>query len=147
MRQVRQRPMGERLQWMSTNVARRFRRLVLRQATESTAKRHTDVENAAQADELGSALRTQIAAGPGTGVLLMHQRAASVYFPGHFDGVIDLVWADERVGARPADPTRGWGLVAAGVRVYPLHSSHLGLVTNNLSLLAGAFREALERRD
>jgi hypothetical protein len=77
----------------------------------------------------------------------MHQRAASVYFPGHFDGVIDLVWADERVGARPADPTRGWGLVADGVRVYPLHSSHLGLVTNNLSLLAGAFREALERHD
>jgi thioesterase domain-containing protein len=147
IRQVRQRPMRERLQWVSTNVARRFRRFVLRQAPESTAKRHADVENAAQADELGSALRTQIAAGPGTGVLLMHQRAASVYFPGHFDGVIDLVWADERVGARPADPTRGWGLVADGVRVYPLHSSHLGLVTNNLSLLAGAFREALERHD
>ena len=73
----------------------------------------------------------------------MHTRAASVYFPGRYDGTVDLIWADENPNIRPADPTRGWGLVAAHVRVYPLVSSHLGLVTNNIPLLAGALREAL----
>ena len=142
VRQVQRQPMSERLGWLTTQVSRRVSRLLGKSSTNGS-NGSAPAAREAQADE-SSALRTEMAAGPGTNVLLMHTRAASVYFPGPYDGTIDLIWADERADIRPADPTRGWGLVAKDVRVYPLVSSHLGLVTNNIPLLAGAIRQALK---
>ncbi len=140
MRQVKRQPMSERLGWLTTNVSRRIGRLL----GQSSSNGSTPAAVATPQVDEASALRTEAVAGPGNDVLLMHTRAASVYFPGHYDGTIDLIWADERADINPADPTRGWGRVANGVRVYPLVSSHLGLVTNNIPLLAGAIRQALK---
>ncbi len=140
-RQVQRQPMRERFGWLTTNVSRRVSRLFGGNAPQQNGAPYRRAE-APQADD-SSALRTQLGAGPGTNVLFMHTRAASVFFPKPYDGCVELIWADERADINPADPTRGWGRVADSVRVYPLVSSHLGLVTNNISLLAGALRAAL----
>jgi amino acid adenylation domain-containing protein len=147
IRQVRRQPMGKRLEWVATNVSRRWRRLFsARAAGDGSARtKQGQVSHDAQTKQFASALRTQIAAGPGASVLLMQARAASLYFPGHFRGCIDLIWANDKPGVRKIDPTRGWGHYADSVRVHPIFSTHLGLVTNDLPKLAEALRSVLAR--
>jgi thioesterase domain-containing protein len=147
IRQVRRQPLSKRLEWVSKNVSRRWRRMFESKDETSPAQSHGDVAHDEQARELSSALRTQIAAGPGASVLLMQERAASVYFPGKFRGTIDLIWANEKPGVRKIDPTRGWGHHADKVRVHPILSTHLGLVTNDLPKMAEALKAVLESED
>ncbi|MEP6732479.1 MAG: amino acid adenylation domain-containing protein [bacterium] len=147
VRQVRRQPMSKRVEWVSTNVARRWRSLFEARTNGGGEVRpnHGQVSHDDQTKELASALRTQIAAGPGSGVLLMQERAASVYFGGHFHGAIDLIWANERPHVRRIDPTRGWGHHADEVRVHQILSTHLGLVTNDLPKLAEEMKAVLDR--
>ncbi|MEO5814769.1 MAG: amino acid adenylation domain-containing protein [Gemmatimonadaceae bacterium] len=145
IRQVRRQPMSKRMEWVSKNVSRRLRRLFERTDATAEATSHGEVAHDDQARELASALRTQIAAGPGASVLLMQERAASVYFPGRFAGTIDLIWANDKPGVRKIDPTRGWGHHADNVHVHPILSTHLGLVTNDLPLMADALKAVLDR--
>ena len=147
IRQVRRQPMGKRLEWVSSNVSRRWRRLFAARAADEDSDRpnHGQISHDTQTKQFASALRTQIAAGPGASVLLMQARAASVYFPGHFRGCIDLIWANDTPGVPKIDPTRGWRHYADSVRVHPILSTHLGLVTNDLPKLAEALRSVLDR--
>jgi thioesterase domain-containing protein len=147
IRQVRRQPMSKRLAWVSSNVSRRWRRLFEAKDTIAPAPSHGQVIHDDQTRDLASALRTQVAAGPGASVLLMQERAASVYFPGYFRGSIDLIWANEKPGVRKIDPTRGWGIHTDNVRVHEIISTHLGLVTNDLPKMAEVLRTVLERDD
>jgi amino acid adenylation domain-containing protein len=140
VRTVRRQPLQKKWEWVWTNVARRLRRLT---HEEPTIAPSPDIKHDAQVQEFASAMRTQIASGPGANLLLMQERAASVYFPGHYDGCIDLIWADA-VPVQRIDPTHSWGLVADRVNVHPLSAAHLGLVTNDLPLMAEAMRRVLE---
>ncbi len=146
VRQVRRRPLRQQWQWVRANVARRIPGLRPRDEPTNVSSRSIGVvQHDAQTARLAAVLRTPIAAGPGATVLLMQERAASAYIPKSYDGVIDLIWADSRPGVRRADPTRGWGAVARAVHIYPILTTHIGLITNDLPLLATALREVLER--
>jgi hypothetical protein len=148
VRQVSRQPLVQQLSWARTNIARRLRRLASREsAGRQLAATAGRIALDAQSSELATALRTPIAPGPGAGVLLMHSRAASVYFPSRYAGTIDLIWADERPGVRRRDSTFGWGRYADDVRLHLLESTHMGLVTNDLPLLAEALKAVLERSD
>jgi amino acid adenylation domain-containing protein len=146
MSQVSRKPLLQQLQWVRANIVRRLRRVAAagapEQVTASTAGR---IQLEAQANELATALRTPVAQGPGAGVLLMHGRAASVYFPSYLAGTIDLIWGEEYLGEQSRDPTFGWGRYADRVRVHSIASTHMGLVTNDLPLLADALKAVLER--
>jgi amino acid adenylation domain-containing protein len=147
IRQIRRQSMRHRLEWVGRNVSRRWRNLIGPRNAGAIPVRaeHGRVTHDDQTRALASALRTQIAAGPGAGVLLMQDRAASVYFPGHFRGTIDLIWANERPDVKRIDPMRGWDRHADDVRVYPILSTHIGLVTNDLPKLAEALKVVLDR--
>ena len=148
IRQVRRKPMRQRLEWVSSNVSRRLKHLFAANTNGVDAARPNagQVSHDAETKEFASALRTQIAAGPGASVLLMQERAASLYFPGHFRGCIDLIWANDTPNVRRNDPTRGWWNYADSVRVHEVLSTHLGLVTNDLPDFAEAFRSALDHQ-
>jgi hypothetical protein len=147
VRQLRRQSTRRQLEWVGRVLSRRLRQLVDGKTVSTTnvGAAHGRVAHDEKTTALASALRTQIAAGPGSSVLLMQDRAASSYFAGHFHGEIDLIWANERPEARRIDPTRGWGRHADRVRAHPILSSHLGLVTNDLQKLADALRTVLER--
>ncbi|MEP6619267.1 MAG: amino acid adenylation domain-containing protein [bacterium] len=148
VRQLRNRSMRRRLEWVYSNVARRVNRLLSRPGgTAKAAPRRVAgaPQHDAHTQEFAEAMRTQIAVGPGADVLLMQDRAASVYFPSFFKGSIDLIWADERAVVR-IDPTHGWRYCADRVHVQELVASHLGLVTNELPLLGTTVKAALERQ-
>jgi thioesterase domain-containing protein len=99
------------------------------------------------AREADTVMRTEMAAGPGSGVLRAQARAASAYVPKPYDGEIDLIWASEIASKRLADPTRGWRFLAKQVTVHPIQSSHLGLITNLLPVLAERLHVCLLRKD
>ena len=146
--QVSEQPVVKQLSWARTNIARRLRRFATSEgAAQPLAATAGKVALDAQSSELATALRTPIAPGPGAGVLLMHSRAASVYFPSRYAGTIDLIWADDRPGVRRRDSTFGWGRYADDVRLHLIESTHMGLVTNDLPLLAEALKAVLERSD
>ena len=147
IRRVRRRSMDGKLAWMKSNVSRRMERLFggSGAASAPSAVAHSKLMLDAGAQELATALRTVIAGGPGAGVLLMQERAASVYVPGHFHGAMDLIWSEEEMGVSRTDPTYGWKWFAQAVRVHPLPASHIGLITNALPSLADAIRAVLER--
>jgi thioesterase domain-containing protein len=147
IRQVRRQPMSKRLEWVTSNASRRARQLFAPKGERTDTPLQGRIAHDDQSRELASALRTRVAAGPGASVLLMQERAASVYFPGRFRGDIDLIWANDKPGVRKIDPTRGWGHHADSVRVHPIISTHLGLVTNELAKMAEALAMVLEGED
>jgi amino acid adenylation domain-containing protein len=98
---------------------------------------------------------------PGTNLLKVQGRAAGAYIPRRFDGALDLLVAvDAGEGAAAADfatalggervlpsaslGTRGWGRVAARVRTVGVHATHVGIITEQLPVLAECLRGCLD---
>jgi amino acid adenylation domain-containing protein len=144
IRRVRRRSIGGKMSWLKSNVLRRVKG-ALGGSDAAGVETHSQLTLDDAAADLARALRTVIAGGPGAGVLLMQERAASVYVPGRFNGAMDLIWSEEEMGTRRTDPTFGWKWFAKEVRVHPLPDSHIGLITNALPSLAAALRAVLER--
>ena len=77
-------------------------------------------------------------------LLRTQARAASAYIPKGFRGQIDFIFAEGAPGAEPRNnPIARWKTLADSVRLHGLPSGHISLITNNLSMLAGALRDAL----
>lgn len=72
--------------------------------------------------------------------------ASSAYVPGRFEGTVEFCWAQGAPGtARRHNPIARWRILARDVVLTPIESGHIGLITNNLPLLADALRGALSR--
>ena len=138
LRQISRRPAREQLGWAGRMLGR------LRPSFDARATVAKSAAPVASSFEFASALRTHIAQGPGTNVLLMQERAASVYVPGWFDGCIDLIWADDQPKPRDAENSRGWSRFARQVRVHPVSTTHLGLITADIPLFAETLRTVLD---
>jgi thioesterase domain-containing protein len=145
LRKARRLSLLGQINWASANIARRLRRIAADRPNGAVAP--GSLAHDARTQEFASALRTQVAPGPGAGVLLMQDRAASAYIPSPFAGTIDLIWADERPAGIRIDPTRGWAKFAQQVRVHEIQTTHMGLVTNDLPLLAEALRSVMDRSE
>jgi thioesterase domain-containing protein len=96
-------------------------------------------------------LRAELDARPGQDVLRFQSRAARAYVPGRYRGRIDLVVAvdprhDSEAMRSLSMSRRGWQLVASDVQVYPVASSHVGLITDQIAVLAEALRGFLPAR-
>jgi hypothetical protein len=78
--------------------------------------------------------------------LRFQSRAVRAYIPGAYRGTVDLVVAVDP-GHDPATAEvlshgrRGWERVAREVRVHAVASSHVGLITDQIALLARRLRE------
>jgi hypothetical protein len=88
---------------------------------------------------------------PGQDVLRFQSRAARAYLPGRYRGTVDLVVAakgpvDEARLARIRANRRGWDKVAAKVEVSVIPSSHVGLITDQVALLAEAIRSCFNSK-
>jgi len=133
LRAVRRFNNGERLRWLHRNVMARL------PGTNDPVDRVLDQQSE---DTLRAA---ELDARPGQDVLRFQSRAARAYMPRHYDGPIDLVVAanlnpdENRLRMIRANP-RGWDRVAREVRVRPIASSHVGLITDQIVLLAQAIR-------
>ncbi|MBI3789300.1 MAG: hypothetical protein HY275_00260 [Gemmatimonadetes bacterium] len=75
----------------------------------------------------------------------VQQRATAAYIPSRYAGRLDFLWAEGAPGkGRRVNPVERWREVAAEVRLHPLPSGHIGLITNNLAMLASALRAVFE---
>jgi len=129
-------PKQSKSSWILDKVVRTLPRLV-REATTANAVTATGAPPTAEVIDDGDR----------DAVLLEAQATASAaYLPGLFDGVIEFCWAQGAPGTAPRpNPVSRWKLLASEVRLTPIASGHIGLITNNLSLLANALRSALNR--
>jgi thioesterase domain-containing protein len=136
LRAVRRFSNKERLLWFKRNVRARL------PGTRDPVDRVLDQQSE---DALSAA---DLDARPGQDVLRFQSRAARAYVPGRYDGPVDLVVAadldagEERLRRIRAN-ARGWDRVARRVRVHPIASSHVGLITDQIVLLAQSIRECL----
>ena len=97
---------------------------------------------------------------PGTNLLRVQGRAAAAYIPRPYDGRMDLLLAVEPDVTTVADDlslalggssvladatfgTRGWGRVASRVRAVGVRASHVGIITEQLPVLAECLRASL----
>ncbi len=135
VRYVKGLSMGERTRWFADKAVRYAPRLVTRAAPVPSGRGvapsspRGDVDN-----ELGDAI-----------VLRTQERAASAYVPGQYAGVLDFIWAEGAPGKeRRPNPLGAWQIVAREVRMHPVASGHIGLITDNLPLFASALREVLD---
>ena len=97
---------------------------------------------------------------PGTNLLRVQGRAAAAYIPRPYDGRMDLLLAVEPDATTVADDlslalggssvladatfgTRGWGRVASRVRAVGVRASHVGIITEQLPVLAECLRASL----
>ena len=117
---------GEKLRWVRTNVARY---LPLGSADPEVSSWPT--------------APAEFRARPATSVLIFQERAASAYIPGEYRGAMDVIWATEQFPVTVKFPARGWDQVSGTVRVHGVASSHVGLITYNIELLADALRACL----
>lgn len=72
--------------------------------------------------------------------------AASAYLPSRYEGIIEVCWAQGAPGTRRRpNPGSRWRLLARNVKLTPIESGHIGLITNNLHMLADVLRNLLNR--
>ena len=130
VRYVRAMPLADRVRWVGDKVTRRLPRLLRRATPAAQSAGTTATLDAMDGDEAI--------------VLRMQVRATSAYIPSPFKGVVDFIWARGAPDKSPRpNPFERWQLIATRVRLHALPSGHIGLITNNLPLLAAALRAAL----
>jgi hypothetical protein len=83
--------------------------------------------------------------------LVFQSRAVRAYIPGAYRGTVDLVVAvdpcdDPATVEALSNGRRGWEHVARDVRVHVVASSHVGLITDQIALLAQRLRECFVPR-
>jgi hypothetical protein len=83
------------------------------------------------------------AAGPGLQTLLFQQRAAVAYIQRPYHGAMYALLATETPG-RKRRGARGWEGLAPRLQVTELESSHVGLITRNLTAFADRLAEVLK---
>ena len=123
----------ERWQWMVRNVQARIPRLEL-------AERGLDPQSEAVMEA------SDFAARPMQPTLRFQARAVRAYIPSTYRGTLDLVVAvDPSAPSTDADTLaasrRGWERVSKEVRVHVVASSHVGIITDQIALLAERLRE------
>jgi thioesterase domain-containing protein len=124
----------ERLRWLHRNLMARL------------PGAHDPVDRVLDQQSEDTLRAAELDARPGQDVLRFQSRAARAYMPRRYDGAIDLLVAagvdvgEERLRMIRSSP-RAWNLVAREVRVRPIPSSHVGLITDQIVLLAQAIRE------
>ncbi|HEX9483459.1 MAG TPA: amino acid adenylation domain-containing protein, partial [Gemmatimonadaceae bacterium] len=129
-RQFRQRSLAGKVTW----TARKVGRLTGIVASEQVV----DAPKAPVSDE-----PEQI---PDERVRTTQQRAASAYVPGPYEDIVDVVWAVGPKGAPPRpSPIARWNLLGK-TRLHTIESNHIGLITNNLHMLADVLRGILGMR-
>jgi thioesterase domain-containing protein len=129
---------GERWRWMMRNVQARIPGL-------EVADRMLDP----QSEALMRA--ADFEARPMQPTLVFQSRAVRAYIPGAYRGAVDLVVAvdpglDPATTAAASNGRRGWERVAREVRVHAVASSHVGLITDQIALLAERLRECFVPR-
>ena len=131
-------PVGSRVTWAIEKVVNRSARLVRGAPVSPVAvAAPVSAPAAAPAPDV-------IEEGVVTEKLL--ERAAGAYIPRRYDGVVDLMWADGGSGRpRPPAPVESWSRIAGSVRVHPIGSTHIGLITENLAIFAAALREVFNQ--
>jgi len=137
LRAVRRVPLAEKLDWALRNVRTRIPGL----ASELGGRTLDPQSEAAMQD-------ADFDARPGQDVLRFHYRAASAYIPRPYRGAVELVVAidphlDAATARVLASSRRGWNLVASDVRLHPVRSSHVGLITDQIAQLAARLRDCL----
>jgi thioesterase domain-containing protein len=137
IRALRRVTLSERLHWAVKNVRTRIPGLASELGDRTLDPQSEAAMRAADFD-----------ARPGQDVLRFHSRAARAYIPRRYRGSVDLVVAvdpnhDAATARLLASSRRGWGLVAGDVRVHPVQSSHVGLITDQIAQLAARLRQCL----
>jgi amino acid adenylation domain-containing protein len=151
LRTMRRQGMREQLQWAVRNLERRL------------TGRHDSTALPTLAEGLSRRTDETFEARPGTDLLLFQGRAAGAYIPTAYGGAVDLIVTVEptglmskemsdALGAGSPNPDllvgrRGWERVSPTVRVHPMATSHLGLITDGLPLLAERLRACLRTDD
>jgi amino acid adenylation domain-containing protein len=91
---------------------------------------------------------------PGGRVILFEARASGAYIPRPYPGAIDLLVAAQKDEGQIVDARvslgdvgvkagRGWQLLSPRVRAQAIEANHVGLITNQLEVLAARIRECL----
>ena len=132
LRRLRTMPLGDRLSWLAALVARRTRRLlgvpVATLAGSDTVRGDAD-DHARELEEV---------------VSLVQHRASSVYVPGEYPGTLEIIWAEGTPEKKRAgNPVERWRTSASRVALHAIPSEHMGLITNNIPMLAAALRKVL----
>ncbi len=134
LRRLGEMPFGDRIAWVSALLSRRARRLL---GVSDTAPSSADVARA-DADEQARELEEVVSR--------VQHRASSVYLPGEYPGTLDIIWAEGLPEKkRKGNPVARWQTSAARVALHAIPSEHMGLITNNIPMLAAALREVLGR--
>jgi amino acid adenylation domain-containing protein len=126
----------QQLRWVSANVTRRWRKLLVRAGWRSARSAGSSAPEKRYVPDFSV---------PGEQLLRRQSDAVNVYIPRRYHGTIELVWADSAPDVKRHDPTRGWWRVADEVKVHSIVAHHLGLITNKLPELASVLRAILER--
>ena len=131
LRYVQSLPMSERVRWVVEKITRRLPGL--------------GSANVARPAATGAAPAAPVVASDDEEIVQRVQgRATSVYLPTHYAGVLDFIWAAGAPGqGRRVNPVDRWQQVARIARLHALPSGHIGLITNNLELLAASLRAVL----
>jgi amino acid adenylation domain-containing protein len=125
----------QQLRWVWANVARRWRKLLLRAGWRFARSARASAPEKRYVPDFSV---------PGEQLLRRQSDAVNVYIPRRYHGTIELVWAEPAADVKRHDPTRGWWRVADEVKVHSIVAHHLGLITNKLPELASVLREILE---
>jgi amino acid adenylation domain-containing protein len=131
LRKVIELDASRQYQWTKQNVERRWDRLA---------------QLTGFADAPVGVVRPERRAAPGDPVMRFQERAGVVYIPRRFDGRIDLIHSEVNPGTKRRDPTRDFYRVATEVNVHPILTQHIGLITNDLPMMAEVIHEILEPR-
>jgi thioesterase domain-containing protein len=122
---------SRRLEWTKQRVERQWDRLT---------------QYARNGDASQAGARPERRAAPGDPVMRFQERAGLVYIPRRFDGPIDLIHSETQPDVKRRDPTRDFWRVATEVRVHPVLTQHIGLITNELPKMADVLRDILSPR-
>ena len=137
VRQVRQMPASEKLQWFANLIRRKLGLRATSPSREADIIQDDDVEVADS--DLATVLSESRA------VFQFVARAQRGYLPASYRGRIDVIWAADALARRPwLSAGGGWEKVAAELHAHTIAGNHLSIVTQNgLPALADAIRKCL----
>ncbi len=131
-RRLRGMPLGDQVAWISRQLSQRVRRAFGMTEPEPIGTQRVRLEPDDPSRDFEEI------------VSRVQQRASSVYMPGEYPGTLDIIWAEgppER--KRRGNPVGWWAPSARRVELHVVPSEHMGLITNNLDLLAASLRRVL----
>jgi hypothetical protein len=142
--QERRKSFGDQLRWAGTVITRTTRELARGRGTSVISggvPTTPAVMDEIQREEAN--LMQGIAGGIGRTTLQHYSRAAVSYIPQPYDGRVVVFLAVPKIGQKRLDPTAGWGQVSREVILHEMESTHVGLVTRELTMFAQRFAEII----